>query len=417
MLKWPVVSIIIPTFNNYEYISRCVKSILLFTPNFYEIIIINNGHEDSLKFLRENEKLKIIHAKENLGWQRALNLGMKEARGDYFLFLNDDVQILDGQPNWLAKLLQPFRLPNVGAVGPISNVVMGSQNFAFMGQVPELYETTLLIGFCMLVSREAMERVGPLDAELPGGDDLDLCIRLRRAGFRLMVNRSVFIYHFGFKTGERVHGDRWNSRRMTEETDIALIRKHGLRDWHEIKTVMNLSEPQKTIEDIEGIIIRELLPEHGRILEVACGSLKTRDDVVGIDIIPKGEKVAPYNSRFGIDNSASVADIQADVFKEEIAEADSIDAIIARHILEHGIDPVFILKHWAKVLKPGGKIIFALPDEELAQSTVLNPEHLHAYTKGSFESLMACALPDFRKELVKDSGNGVSFIASYIKEG
>ena len=80
------------------------------------------------------------------------------------------------------------------------------------------------------MKRGAMIRL--VSTTLPGGDDIDLSIRLRQAGYTLVCDRRAFVYHYGFRTGERVHGDRtvpggWNSPQMIAATRDTLIAKHG----------------------------------------------------------------------------------------------------------------------------------------------------------------------------------------------
>lgn len=412
--KWPIVSIIIPTFNNFKFVHNCIKSISLFTPNIYELIVVNNGHKDSLGFLRENEKVNILKPDHNLGWQDALNLGMKHAKGEYFLFMNDDTQILDGDAKWLTRMLQTFRYGDIGAVGPISNLVMGTQNmFGNLGRFFMEYETTLLIGFCLLVSRKAMEKVGELDGGLIGGDDLDLSIRLRQAGFRLMVNRRAFVYHHGFQTGDRVYGrEGWVGEEKTDRTNIEIIKKHGLKKWHDCLSCAVKDVPQQALEDQEGNLIRSWLPEKGKIFEVGCGAEKTQGNIIGVDKVKKGEPLDIFNVRNN-QRSESVADIQADVFVDNFAETGSLDAIIARHILEHALNPIEVISHWAKMLKPGGRLIVAVPNEEQGESTVLNPDHKHAFTKGFLTDIMKNAglMPEF----LKDAGNEVSLVGVFKK--
>jgi hypothetical protein len=119
----------------------------------------------------------------------------------------------------------------VAAAGPSSNMVAGPQSTT--QQLPEpRYLARYLIGFCLLVRRSALDQVGGIDTTLPGGDDIDLSIRLRAAGYTLVCDRSSFVYHYGFRTGVRVHGDHtrpggWNSQQMIEATQNALIAKHG----------------------------------------------------------------------------------------------------------------------------------------------------------------------------------------------
>jgi hypothetical protein len=110
-------------------------------------------------------------------------------------------------------------------------MVAGPQSTTQQFPAPR-YQARYLIGFCLLVRRSALDGVGGIDTTLPGGDDIDLSIRLRAGGYTLVCDRSVFVYHYAFRTGVREHGDHtrpggWNSQEMIGATANALIAKHG----------------------------------------------------------------------------------------------------------------------------------------------------------------------------------------------
>jgi hypothetical protein len=86
------------------------------------------------------------------------------------------------------------------------------------------------------MKRKTLEDVGGVDETLPGGDDFDLSIRMRAAGYKLFVNPKAFLVHHGFQTGTRVRGNSdcdggWNSQKMMDNTNKALIQKHGFVAW------------------------------------------------------------------------------------------------------------------------------------------------------------------------------------------
>lgn len=407
MKKFPI-AIIIPTWNNFQYLQPCLNSLLAnnITDGLFHVYVINNGHENSCDFAKSDPRVTVIDAGENLGWEGALKLGLKKSNSELVVFLNDDTLIPSSSLFWLHKMAAHFADMKVGAVGPSSNVVMGPQNI-FVPTHPDL-SVKYLIGFCMMVRRSTLEEVGGVDDSLPGGDDLDLSIRLRKAGYTLLVDKHVFVFHHGFKTGERIHGTYerpggWNSYEFKEKTDVALIKKHGFRAWYE--TLRNETETRMSDSksDSEGNLIRSMLSKEEKILELGVGGTKTREDVVGVDIVPKGETIDTIN------NVVSVADVVADVTKPLPFEEDSFDCIIARHILEHVDDPISVLRQWYRVIKPGGYIIVAVPDIEIfSLSVVCNIEHLHAFTR-SFMKQVAKAAGLYITEVVNPE-NGISII-------
>lgn len=226
------VGIICPTWNNMPYFLPCLRSVLRQESDNFHVYVANNGEPESCSGILD-ERVTVLNQTENLGWEGGLKAGIEASVEPFIIFLNDDTFIPKISSDWIEKMLLNFKDPSVGAVGPMSNVVMGHQNiFAFS----DVGEVNFLIGFCMMVRREALELSGGIDDTLSGGDDLDLSIRLRKKGYRLLVDPSVFVYHHGFKTGERIHGgpsepEGWNSARMTEKTNWGLITKHGIREW------------------------------------------------------------------------------------------------------------------------------------------------------------------------------------------
>jgi SAM-dependent methyltransferase len=280
---------------------------------------------------------------------------------------------------------------------------MGVQNI-WNGMPSAIYDTTFLIGFCMLVRREALDKAGGVQDMEFGGDDLDLSIRLRKSGYVLLARRDIFVYHHGFQTGNRIHGDHnafngWNSRNMTDNVNMELIRKHGFLEWWNMMINKNISNVIED-NDSERKVVKDFLNGDKMVVEVGCGANKTVDYAIGVDIIPKGEN-NPFIS------GVSVADVVANVEKEMPFDNKSIDCIIARHILEHVVDPVSVLRLWKSKLKDNGKLIISCPDERLFDSIPMNPEHKHAFTP---ESLICLSeLVGFKGKAVAEGYNGVSF--------
>lgn len=370
------VDIIIPTYNNWDMLASCVSSILAARLAYpVRILIVNNGHPDSLSMLSPHPSVEVIESGgKNLGWEGGLKEGLKRSTSEFVCFMNDDAFIPPSSMRWLSNLVSFFRFPEIGAVGPTSNVVMGTQNIWKQIAFPYV-EVSYLIGFCVLLRRKALDEVGGVDDTLPGGDDLDVSIRLRSAGYKLICARDVFVYHHGFSTGNRLHGDAgkkngWNSKEMSDRTNTAIIKKHGFRKWFEC--IMGLEYKSiQNYEDKEGDFIRPLVVGE-KVLDLGCANNKTIPSSVGVDIVKKGEAIQNLNVR-------SEADVTADVTKALPFDEGSQDTIIARHILEHCLDPIDALENWSRYLREGGRLIVAVPDEEAQASISLNPEHVHAF--------------------------------------
>ncbi|MFF2484537.1 glycosyltransferase family 2 protein [Paenibacillus sp. NPDC058071] len=213
-----LTSIIIPTYNGLSWLREAVASISRCTPEPHEIIVVDNGSTDgTLSFLQEQNITFVSHP-GNTGFPTACNWGLRMARGDYLLLLNDDVLVTD---HWLGGMLDAFaKDPEIGIVGPLSNYVSGRQQVdmpssytdtaasirkAALGQVEYVNR---VIGFCMLISRRLLDRIGLLDEQFSPGhfEDDDYCYRARAAGFRIAIAKDVFIYHDGSASFKREPG-------------------------------------------------------------------------------------------------------------------------------------------------------------------------------------------------------------------
>ena len=225
------VDILIPTLDNRPYLEPCLRSIRhVYAGAAARVVVINNGEPGSLYWLPPS-LAEVIEAGENRGWIGGLALGLEHTAAPYVLFLNDDTLIPPCSAGWLAILMAHARRSYVGAVGPSSNCCSGPQSIWAI-DVPDAGEVPFLTGFCMLLRRDALMSAGGVDPSLPGGDDIDLCIRLRKNSWALWMDKSVFVYHHGFVTGTRMHGPAgisggWNSPEYAKRTMDALVRKHG----------------------------------------------------------------------------------------------------------------------------------------------------------------------------------------------
>ena len=230
----PELSIVIVNYNVKEFLQNLIYSIQKAACNIStEIIIIDNNSEDgSVEFI--NEKLlplggiKLISNKENLGFSKANNIGLSEARGKYLLLLNPDVvvsedtfqKVIDffesNQKAGLAgcKILNPdgtlqlacrrsfpgpwtafCKVTGLSSLFPKSRF-FARYNLTYLNE-DETYEVDAVSGSFMMLTREAYEKVGGLDEEFfMYGEDLDLCYRIQKAGLKVYYVHSTQIIHY-----------------------------------------------------------------------------------------------------------------------------------------------------------------------------------------------------------------------------
>jgi glycosyltransferase involved in cell wall biosynthesis len=220
-----LVSIIILCCNQVEFTRLCLESVFQTTRTPYELILIDNGSTDetpeyfqSIRTRSEPERIQIIRNQTNRGYPGGVNQGLAEAKGEFLVLLNNDTIVTSG---WVERLVEwsLIDFPQIGLVGAVSNYTRPPQlvepgyqhlkdveGFArkrkqeFAGKA---IETQRLTGFCLLLRRDVLDRLGSgLDERFGLGffDDDDLSLRVRQAGYRLLVGLDVYIHHFGSRT-------------------------------------------------------------------------------------------------------------------------------------------------------------------------------------------------------------------------
>lgn len=218
-MKNGVTSIIILSYNTITMLQMCIESIHGFTkPYTYELIVVDNAsHDGSVEWLKEQKDIKCIFNRENKGFPIGCNQGMEIATGSEILLLNSDVIVT---PRWLEQLkIALYSSEKIGAVSCLTNKCSNMQ------QIPVPYNTNdididglmafaeqfnhsdsskwlpyyTLVGFCMLFRTSLYREIGGLDEIFTPGnfEDDDYSIRIRMAGYQLLLCQDTFIHHFG----------------------------------------------------------------------------------------------------------------------------------------------------------------------------------------------------------------------------
>lgn len=218
----PIVSVIVLTYNQLEDTKVCLQSIEKYTEAPYELLLVDNASTDgSVEYLRAFADVRphvtLVLNHENHGFAKGNNIGMAVGRGAYYVLLNNDTIVTRG---WLNKLLSPCREDHrVALVGPRSNNVAGAQRIPAVGYSTEAelqifadgwakqhagraHEVIRLVGFCLLIRADVIERIGGLDERYGRGnfEDDDLCLRAHAAGFGARIAADAFVHHSGSKT-------------------------------------------------------------------------------------------------------------------------------------------------------------------------------------------------------------------------
>jgi GT2 family glycosyltransferase len=223
------ISIVIVTWNSEEFIRNCLDSIYLLRDRVRcEIIVVDNASSDeTAKIIREfYPEVNLIENKTNLGYAKANNQGIEQARGRYVLLLNPDTQLLDHSLSSMYEFMEGN--PRIGALGPkllnpdrstqpscrefprfstliweftgLSRVFPKSRIFGrwrmgyFAFDQPR--EVNQPMASCLMLKKETLEQVGFFDDDFSMFfNDVDLCYRIKNAGWEIYFHPDAQVIH------------------------------------------------------------------------------------------------------------------------------------------------------------------------------------------------------------------------------
>lgn len=215
---FPLVSVLLVTYNQQELTDRCLGSLYNFTdyPNF-EVVVVDNASRDGTADVLHRWQEKVsnfrVHCNtSNLGFPQACNQAASMAAGELLCLLNNDTVLA---PGWLSALVDELMSDSrVGLVGPVSNGVANEARvkvpFSSLEALPlwsldrcrryfrRSRPMTTLAFFCVLTWRRVWEQVGGLDSAFGLGlfEDDDFSFRVRQAGYQLRCRLDAYVHHF-----------------------------------------------------------------------------------------------------------------------------------------------------------------------------------------------------------------------------
>lgn len=248
----PLVSIIIPNKDESETLAQCLESIERSSYQNYEIIIVENNSEKEETFAYyekiQSDRIRIVFWPDEFNYSAINNFGASEAKGDYLLLLNNDVQVIT--EDWLEELLSNCQREDVGIVGAKlfypddtiqhAGIVIGIGGVAgavFTG-LPGVYsgylhkasiqqDLSAVTAACMMVKRSVYEELGGLEEKLKVAfNDVDFCLRARDKGYLVVYNPEVKLYHYESKS-RGTEDSKEKIRRFQNE--IEYMRSHWLK--------------------------------------------------------------------------------------------------------------------------------------------------------------------------------------------
>ena len=235
------VSIIIVSYNTKEFTKKAVQSVIDKTEGIeYEIIVVDNdSKDDSVEELKKTfqNKITIIESKENLGFGRANNLGIKQAKGKYLFLLNSDTELINNAIKIFYEYMEQNE--NIGVCGgnlyninyiPEESYMMYRNNICsyFYWRYLELFynilskftkkknflrfnysnkikEVGYITGADMFIRNTAIEKAGLFDENIfMYGEDTDLNFRIRNCKYLIKSLPQVQIFHYLSKSSKDI---------------------------------------------------------------------------------------------------------------------------------------------------------------------------------------------------------------------
>ena len=411
--EWNVqkTSIVILSYNSKELTQQCIESIRQNNlSSSYEIVVVDNHSTDGIReWLEEQKDIKLICNSENKGFPYGCNQGIKISEPENNIFLlNNDTVVTPNAIFWLRMGL--YEKERIGAAGSVSNYVMNGQmivekyqtlaeyiSFGERNNLPRKnsYEKKIfLVGFALLLKREALDNIGLLDVRFSPGqyEDNDLGIRLNYAGWQVILCKNSFIYHYGSGGGK--YTESWNLISERNADKLKEKWKFDMRyyTWARREMIQLITHnPEQPI----------------KVLEVGCGMGATlakiqylwqRSEVCGIEI---AERVAEIGANY-------LDIIQGDIETMEIPYLEEqFDYIILADVLEHLYEPERAIKRLIPYLKRGGAFLCSVPNImhvsallpllqgqfDYQEAGILDRTHIRFFTLDSITKLFqACGL-------------------------
>ena len=250
-----LVSIIIPSKDNPDYLKDCLTSLDEVTLyRDYEIILVDNGSSDENRHIYEElcrkYNAKYIYEKKEFNFSYMCNLGAKNAKGDVLVFLNDDIKITE--PKWLGSMAGQARIPYAGAVGcmllyPEGNMIqhcgtkdcVDGPNHIYQGYHPGdegcldaifPMDVNGVTAACLAVEKSKFDSVGGFDEDMSVCyNDVALCYDLINAGYVNCVRGDIRLIHKESVSRGTDEVNETKYRRLIKE-HTRLYAKHSLKD-------------------------------------------------------------------------------------------------------------------------------------------------------------------------------------------
>ena len=226
IIEEPLISILIPNKDNVKVLSKCINSILEKTTyRNFEIIIIENNSTEKETFeyyskLIKYKNIKVINYQSDgeFNYSSINNFGVKYSNGQQLLFLNNDIEVIS--VDWIEEMLMFSQRKDIGAVGAKlyyendtiqhAGVIIGIGGFAghshrhfdrkaagYFSRCKIQQNLSAVTAACLMMRKEVFNEIGGFDETFKVAlNDVDLCMRIRKAGYLIAWTPYAELYHY-----------------------------------------------------------------------------------------------------------------------------------------------------------------------------------------------------------------------------
>ena len=224
----PLVSILIPNKDHIDDLDKCITSILeKSTYQNIEIIIIENNSEKEGTFSyykkwEAHDKVRLVTWEGPFNYPSINRFGVEASKGEHLLFLNNDTEVIT--PTWIEEMLMFVQRKDVacagaklyfpddtiqhagiglGLFGLAAHYYKGADrgNFGYMGRLSIVQDLSCVTGACMMIRRDVFLEMGGMNEEFAVAfNDVDICVRMREAGYLIVFTPFSELYHYESKS-------------------------------------------------------------------------------------------------------------------------------------------------------------------------------------------------------------------------
>lgn len=253
-----MVSVIIPSKDHPEVLKKCLSSFRERTEyENYEWIVVDNGstpeNKKRVETLQEEYGFLYLYEPMEFNFSAMCNLGAARAQGEYLLFLNDDIEIIE--KDWLHIMAGQAGQPRTGAVGAklwyagcdaiqhagITNLDIGPSHklitFAddrcyYYGRNQVAYDVIGVTAACLMVERKKYREVGGFEETMKVAyNDVDFCFKLVEAGYYNVLRNDAVLYHDESLSRGLDEEDDKKWERLLHEKENLYARHPGMKGW------------------------------------------------------------------------------------------------------------------------------------------------------------------------------------------